>query len=141
MPSKALLGIAAGWAFVVGLRLIYDRRRTGRWAWQAWRAVQRERLITALRIHGEESGYPLARCAGVGVGRVYALLARLENEGVVTSRWQDGPAPRRRLYRLAGSPTGRLLGMPVRTDVSLPPGTWRLVDNATGEYVEGRTDA
>lgn len=71
-----------------------SRRRRRRW--------QEETLVTeGLRQIGETPVPPLADLAGVGVGRVYVVLARLEGSGRVVSRWADTAPPRRRLYRLA----------------------------------------
>lgn len=59
------------------------------------------------------SGYPLARAAQVGYGRVYVILARLENAGWVTGEWgtPDAEGKRRRFYRLTGG--GRAQAMTV----------------------------
>jgi PadR family transcriptional regulator len=46
----------------------------------------------------------LGKAAGITVGTVYPVLARLEKSGWLESRWEKGgrQAPRRRLYRLTG---------------------------------------
>lgn len=53
-------------------------------------------------------GLKIARNAGRKTGSVYPILARLEDEGWVESRWErddrDDRGPRRRFYRL--SPDG-----------------------------------
>jgi DNA-binding PadR family transcriptional regulator len=55
------------------------------------------------------SGYPISRLAGIGVGRAYPALARMEADGRVTSEWESPQPflnefrPRRRLYRVTGS--------------------------------------
>lgn len=43
---------------------------------------------------------------------------------------------RRILY---GGPLGDLMSIPVVVDDELPPGTWRLVDNSTGETLRAGT--
>jgi DNA-binding MarR family transcriptional regulator len=49
-------------------------------------------------------GLVLSKAAGITVGTVYPVLARLEKSGWLESRWEKGErqAPRRRLYRLTG---------------------------------------
>lgn len=73
------------------------KRRQDRRRWVA------ETLITAaLRERPDQSGYPLARRTGLGSGRLYTALARMETDGRITGRWAPtiGPDPRRRTYRL-----------------------------------------
>jgi PadR family transcriptional regulator PadR len=58
-------------------------------------------LLALLSGAANLSGYPLARTAQVGYGRVYVILDRLEDAGWVTGRWGPGEADRRqRFYRL-----------------------------------------
>ena len=75
-----------------------------RW-WRARRARRRwieEALVAAaLRERPDLSGWPLMERTGLRGAGIYAVLARMESDGRVTSRWADGPYPRRRLYRLA----------------------------------------
>jgi uncharacterized protein (DUF433 family) len=70
----------------------------------SWRAERRNRKLdlvrAALSAHPDAPSPVIARCAGIGPARVYVYLAELETAGEVTSRWADGPYPRRRLYRL-----------------------------------------
>ena len=74
--------------------------------WQADRRRSDEaavlRAIQMLR-PSHASGWPIWRLAGIGLGRTYGALARLEASGRVESEWADGPHPRRRLYRVASS--------------------------------------
>ena len=64
------------------------------------------RVLVALLTDTENlSGFPLASLAQVSAARVYRVLDLLENAGHVTGRWGEGPAPRRRFYRL--TPDGR----------------------------------
>lgn len=73
---------------------------------RASRRTREERLvIDVLRRTPDLSGWPLAQASGLGAGQIYVVLARLERDGRVVSRWQDGPYPRRRLYRLAENDT------------------------------------
>lgn len=78
--------------------------------WQALPRRERKRrtdegrIVAALREAGEMSGFPLIEATGLGSGRLYITLARMENGGRGVSRWADGPYPRRRLYRLPGAP-------------------------------------
>jgi hypothetical protein len=72
-----------------------------------WRKARLQRdesavlkAISMLR-PSQASGWPIGRLAGIHSGRTYVALARLEQSGRVTSQWADGPAPRRRLYRVA----------------------------------------
>lgn len=62
----------------------------------------------------EVYGLQVTRASGVGVGSVYAILRRLEDEGLLDGRWeQTDPAgegrPLRRYYRLNGD--GRKLAL------------------------------
>ena len=45
-------------------------------------------------------GLDVLRAARLRSGRFYAAMDRLEANGVVESRWDPGPWPRRRMYRL-----------------------------------------
>jgi PadR family transcriptional regulator PadR len=59
---------------------------------------------------GEHYGLNLAEVALLSSGSLYPILSRLEQAGLVTSRWEDVDAsaagrPRRRYYRL--TPSGR----------------------------------
>lgn len=66
---------------------------------------QRDEAVVAgvLLRQGAMSAWPLTQATGLRTMRVYAALARLERDGTVVSDWEDGPYPRRRLYRLAGT--------------------------------------
>jgi DNA-binding PadR family transcriptional regulator len=44
------------------------------------------------------NGYEICLLLGRRVGTIHAALERLENQGRITSRWVDGPYPRRRVY-------------------------------------------
>lgn len=72
---------------------------------EAWSARRREaaklRVAAALASGGELSGKGLSDATGMGSGRLYPTLMAMEETGEVHSRWQDGPAPRTRFYRLA----------------------------------------
>jgi DNA-binding PadR family transcriptional regulator len=57
-------------------------------------------IIGALHQEHELAGWPLMQRTGLSAGRLYVALSALEQDGKITSRWQDGPRPRRRLYRL-----------------------------------------
>lgn len=70
------------------------RRARNRW-------IEEALVAAALREQPDLSGYPLAKRTGIGTGQIYVVLARMESDGRVTSRWADGPPPRRRLYRLS----------------------------------------
>lgn len=67
------------------------------------RRVEESLVAAALRERPDLSAYPLAQRTGIGSGQIYVVLARMEGDGRVVSRWADGPEPRRRLYRLADS--------------------------------------
>lgn len=51
------------------------------------------------------SGWSLMKLSRTSGPRVYGLLDKLEDAGLVTAEWQVGPEPRRRFYRL--TPEGR----------------------------------
>jgi PadR family transcriptional regulator PadR len=55
----------------------------------------------------ETYGLQVVRAAGLPAGSAYAILRRLENEGLLESRWEvldgsDAGRPPRRYYRLNG---------------------------------------
>jgi hypothetical protein len=81
-------------------------------------------LEVFIQAHGEGvelSGYPLAVRSRRGFAQVYYKgLIPLEAAGWLTSRWQPGPYPRRRLYEL--SPLG-LIEASELLDTYRPPGT------------------
>jgi DNA-binding PadR family transcriptional regulator len=65
----------------------------------------RQRLVAleVLALLGESHGFEIASKAGLKLGTVYGVLMGFEQDGVVSSAWEeDAPAgrPRRRLYRL-----------------------------------------
>jgi PadR family transcriptional regulator PadR len=51
-------------------------------------------------------GYQLMKSANLPSGTLYPMLARLQEQGLVTSQWEPAPAeagrPPRRYYRLTG---------------------------------------
>ena|ERR1700754_3067158 len=55
----------------------------------------------------ETYGYELAKATGLASGVIYPILRRLEDEGLIESRWEEITAPdssprRRRFYKLTG---------------------------------------
>lgn len=58
-------------------------------------------VFAALLRQGEVTTTQVAECTQLSPNRAWFALQALEGAGRVTSRWQDGPYPRRRLYRLA----------------------------------------
>ena len=71
---------------------------------EAWsirrREAAKQRIAAALASAGELSGNGLADATGMGTGRLYPTLMAMEQSGEINSRWQDGPTPRTRFYRL-----------------------------------------
>lgn len=68
-----------------------------------------ERLLRALLADpsAPRYGYDLMKAAGLASGTLYPMLARLEDQGLVTSDWEPQPAdtagrPPRKYYRLTG---------------------------------------
>lgn len=67
-----------------------------------------ERVLAVFLADPAESryGYDLMRAAKLPSGTLYPMLARLEEEGLVESRWepagQPGGRPPRRYYQLTG---------------------------------------
>ncbi len=57
------------------------------------------RVLAAIR-DGFDYGFGICRATGLGAGRVYAALWRLEQRGAITSGWEPDPGdrPPRRLY-------------------------------------------
>jgi DNA-binding IclR family transcriptional regulator len=58
-------------------------------------------VIGAILGQGEVTTTQVAERTGLNPARAWLALAALEEAGRVSSRWQDGPYPRRRLYRYA----------------------------------------
>lgn len=80
------------------VRILYGRNQVPR----SHRRVMLALLSGAPRL----SGCPgLSRLAQVWPATAYAVLDRLENRGLVESRWAEGAAPRPRFYTL--TPRGR----------------------------------
>lgn len=57
--------------------------------------------------HADRYGYDLMKAAKVASGTLYPMLARLQDEGLVTSAWEEtrpdaGGRPPRKYYRLTG---------------------------------------
>lgn len=63
----------------------------------------KERITQLLGLAGENGliGSHVAWITGVGLWRFYPIMIRLETEGLVMSRFDPGPYPRRRRYWLA----------------------------------------
>jgi DNA-binding PadR family transcriptional regulator len=66
------------------------------------RDADKELAVLSALLSGqrEMSGYEIAKAAHLGAGALYPILMRLEGSSLVTSRWNDGERPRRRLYAL-----------------------------------------
>ena len=64
-------------------------------------------ILTALGA-GHRYGFDLMDATGLASGTIYPALRRLEEHGLLRSRWEDGATaadagrPRRRLYALTG---------------------------------------
>lgn len=72
------------------------------WRWQRRRERRVELLVIgALSRHGDLSGCAITLLTGIGSGRIYPALFRLERSREVCSYWEIMPSPRRRHYRLA----------------------------------------
>jgi DNA-binding PadR family transcriptional regulator len=56
-------------------------------------------VLGAIFGQGEQTTYQLLQCTELSPGRLVAALEALQSAGRISSRWQDGPDPRRRLYR------------------------------------------
>lgn len=65
------------------------------------RSRRRLLVLGALSDRRAHYGLDLARATRLRPGRLYPALDALEREGTVASFWQEGPPPRRRMYRLA----------------------------------------
>jgi DNA-binding PadR family transcriptional regulator len=59
-------------------------------------------VIAHLQEHGESSGDQIERSLHMSSGRFKPTLRRLEQQGTIGARFEDGPAGKRgqRLYRL-----------------------------------------
>jgi PadR family transcriptional regulator len=82
-------------------------------------------------------GYDLMKAAGLPSGTLYPMLARLQDEGLVTSEWEPSAAdpgrPPRKYYQLTGEGVRiarreLVLGAQVRPHI---PGTYRPVCGAS----------
>lgn len=76
---------------------------------QEWwnRPPAMERIIKALSPDEWRAPLDVIKAARVSIGGFYSRVFELERDGIVESKWDDGPIPasrkgyRRRLYRLA----------------------------------------
>lgn len=70
------------------------------------RPPARERLLASLS-HEWQAPLDIIRKANMSIGGFYSRIIEMEREGLVDSKWDEGPIPasrrgrRRRLYRLA----------------------------------------
>jgi DNA-binding transcriptional regulator GbsR (MarR family) len=58
------------------------------------------RVQATLLVRGPLYGLDLMHATRSTPSRLYPVLRRLEAEGLVEAWWEDGPRPRRRVYRL-----------------------------------------
>jgi hypothetical protein len=58
-----------------------------------------ERVATLMRQHDEVYTRDLANEAGLPIAWLYPVLARLQAQGAITSRFVDGSSPRSRVFR------------------------------------------
>ena len=63
------------------------------------------RVLEAIR-QGAGCGFGICEATGLGPGRVYPALERLESAGRIRGRWEEDPGdrPRRRLYSVVEPP-------------------------------------
>jgi len=59
-----------------------------------------DRIVALLKDGHECSGARIAAELETGSWDLYPALYNLERNGVLTSRWEDAPKPRRRLYKM-----------------------------------------
>ena len=70
-------------------------------------------LVVLLTGASNLSGWPISHLSGISAGHVCVILARLEREGWITSRWEercDGQ-PRRRFYALTRQGRAKAIGL------------------------------
>lgn len=61
-----------------------------------------EDLITQALDGQRATAREISLAIGIGAGRLYPVLFRMEQSGTIQSKWVDGPEPRRRVYFLPG---------------------------------------
>jgi DNA-binding PadR family transcriptional regulator len=59
----------------------------------------RRLILETLEHVREMSSYEICERAEIRSGEFYPAVWQLEGEGLVASRWEDMPKPRRRMYR------------------------------------------
>ena len=96
------LGAVLGW---VGTVFPLKGKAYPRWQWLKRRRLLREQkldraVVAVLQQSPDSTGVDLSKATGIGPGRLYPTLFRLEKRGVITGWWEDMPYPRRRRYRL-----------------------------------------
>jgi DNA-binding PadR family transcriptional regulator len=62
--------------------------------------TEKQRRIIRVLADGPLSGRALADFAELSAGQFYPAIMKMEAAGIVASEWEDGPYPRRRIYRL-----------------------------------------
>lgn len=60
---------------------------------------KKDRVLAVLSEGKELTGAEICELLSIGAGALYTILSRMEITGILESRWEDGPRPRRRLYR------------------------------------------
>jgi DNA-binding PadR family transcriptional regulator len=60
----------------------------------------RRLILETLEHVREMSSYEICERAELQSGQFYVAMSELEMEGLVASRWEDMPKPRRRMYRI-----------------------------------------
>lgn len=77
------------------------------WKLRWWRTYDEkaEAVLAYLREHGESAGLTICRGAGLSRGTCYVLYLRMEEEGLITSRYESSPPHpaiglRRLLFRI-----------------------------------------
>jgi DNA-binding PadR family transcriptional regulator len=90
-------------AFIVAMLLVLGAGWLDRCAWERRRTL---RLLAFLRDHRDEEfgGSDLMEQVRMSSGHIYVILGELQDQGFVSSRWEELPEgetrPRRRFYRI-----------------------------------------
>ncbi|SIO17896.1 Transcriptional regulator PadR-like family protein [Parasphingorhabdus marina DSM 22363] len=82
----------------------------------------RSALISLLNASEGKYGYEIMREAGIGPGTLYPMLARLEDQEILVSRWQEASVegrPPRHIYEL--TKTGRIFAQSLVDATHLAP--------------------
>lgn len=110
--NNIIIFIGKGVLVIAAILFVFRWLEVRRWLRdieQAASGMTDDDVLRVLREYGRSMNamailraiYPRDKLAQMAVGTLYPKLIRLERAGAITSRWIDGPYPRKRVYEIA----------------------------------------